>query len=172
MLDKSRIYLVLEENAFLRILTVEDVCPSYIQALNDPVTNQNMVAGHERHETEESVRAYVEEHYISPDSLLFGAFVNSQLIGTSRLYDFSDRSSWMGILMLGSEWRGKGWGSRVVKTISDYAFSGLNSSAVRAAIYQRNEASRRCFTKAGFARESIDHLYEGPVREIWAKLPS
>ncbi len=170
MSDKAGIRINLEEGALVRILKPADVSDDYVAALNDPENLKDMVANVSSRETAETVSAYIENNLQSDDSLLFGLFMaNGTLIGTSRLHGIRENSLWMGVLLFKSEWRGKGWGVRFVRAVSDYALEELNAGTIRAGIYQRNVISRRCFSHAGFVHEKDDTAYVGPVREIWVK---
>lgn len=170
MQDKIGIHIDLAEGMFLRALNANDVTDDYVAALNDPLVHGNMVAGSIRQETHDTIRTYIEENIISRNSILFGFFSAEKiLIGTSRLHRIDEESPWMGVLLFKPEWRGRGWGSQLVKAVSDYALSDLNKKFIRAGIYQRNESSRKCFSKAGFRHEHDDVSYNGPVREIWVK---
>ncbi len=169
-MQDTSVSIDLGEGAFLRLLHPGDVSDDYVAALNDPAVNQNMVVGVQYRETHETVRAYIEENLQSNNSLLFGLFMSEgTLVGTSRLHGMEEGSLWMGVLLFTSEWRGKGWGARVVRAVSDYALAEFNTGIIRAGIYQRNEISRKCFSNAGFVHEKDDDTYKGPTREIWAK---
>ena len=171
MLDKAGIRIDLADGAFVRVLNINDMTDDYVAALNDPSILENMVAGTGRDETHETIRSYIQENAESPDSLLFGLFTqNGTLLGTSRLHGIAEKFTWIGVLLFRPESRGKGWGTQLVRAVSNYALINLHKDCVRAGIYQRNESSRKCFQRAGFSHENNDEAYVGPIREIWVKV--
>ena len=156
----------------LRIVQPGDVNESYIAGLNNPDLTQYMAFESGHVETQESVTEYVKNAIESEDSFLFGLFSDGKLIGTSRLHDIKNQNACLGIFIFDQSEHGKGWASEAIAEISDYAFKNLAVESIEAGIYRINEASRRCFAKAGFEFEKTDPAYKEQIREIWIKRKS
>jgi len=150
---KSSIQLRVEGGAILRPLQEQDVSDAYVEGLNDPRVSQNLVGPRRQRQTLESVRAYVGQNWRDDRSVLFGVYIDGALRGTVRLYHIDDAGqAVMGIALFDTRYWGRGWGSRCIRGIADYAIRELGLRRIVAGSYERNIAGIRSFAKAGFKR--------------------
>lgn len=171
---KSEMERVDTQNLYLKQVKVEDITPTYIEALND----QEIVGLTEaRHQTwnEESVRKYVEESTKEGESLLIGIYLkeNNAHIGNIRLSGFDDKHKRveLGIMLFDrAEW-GKGYASEALETVKNFVFNTLKYHKLCADYYSINKASAKLFEKAGFEIQGtfkdhflIDKQYVDSIR--------
>ena len=55
-------------------------------------------------------------------------------------------------IAIGKDFTQNGYGSEVIKLITNYAFQDLNIHSVRALIREKNEASMKAFEKQGYKK--------------------
>lgn len=67
-----------------------------------------------------------------------------------RQIDHRNRSASFGILIGEAAYRGKGYGTEVIRLMLDYAFTGLGLHNVMLSVFEFNLAGRRAYEKAGF----------------------
>ena len=139
---------------FLKRLGKDDVSERYVSWLNCPQINRFLECRHSSH-TLESTRGYVES-LGSPESheLLYGIYLhaNDNHIGNIKLgpINFIHRHATVGLLIgEPTEW-GKGYGSRAIKLLSDYALGQLGLVSLNAGCYSNNIGSYKSFLKAGW----------------------
>jgi RimJ/RimL family protein N-acetyltransferase len=150
---KPSIQLLVEGGAVLRPLREQDVTDAYVDGLNDPKVSQTLVGPRRQPQTRESVRAYVAQNWRDERAVLFGIHIDGALRGTLRLYHIDDSGeAVMGIAIFDTAYWGRGWGSRCIRRVADYAIHELGLRRIVAASYRRNAGAIRSFAKAGFAR--------------------
>ena len=150
---KSSIRLEVEGGAILRPLQEQDVGDSYVEGLNDPQVSQTLVGPRRQRQTLDSVRAYVGRNWRDDRSVLFGVYIDGALRGTVRLYHIDNYGqAIMGIALFDTRYWGRGWGSRCIRRVADYAIGELGLRRIAAGSYERNTAAIRSFAKAGFRR--------------------
>ena len=150
---KSSIRLEVEGGAVLRPLQEQDVGDGYVEGLNDPQVSQTLVGPRRQRQTLDSVRAYVGLNWRDDRSVLFGVYIDGALRGTVRLYHIDDAGqAVMGIALFDTRYWGRGWGSRCIRRVADYAIGELGLRRIVAGSYERNPAAIRSFAKAGFRR--------------------
>jgi RimJ/RimL family protein N-acetyltransferase len=86
---------------------------------------------------------------------------NDQHIGNIGLHkiDYIHRRAEVGIVIGEKDCWGKGYASRSVECIRDYAFNVLNLHRLTALIMKGNESSYKVFTKYGFKEEGVLRNY-------------
>jgi len=120
--------------------------------------------------TEEDLLKYINQHYNSTTSHLFGIYIqsNNNYIGNIKLdnIDFKDKIADIG-LFIGDqgEW-GKGYGTEAISIISEFAFNQLNLLHIIAGINNDNKASIKSFIKNGFVKEN---LYKINIDGYWLR---
>jgi RimJ/RimL family protein N-acetyltransferase len=150
---KSSIQLRIEGGAVLRPLQEQDVSDAYVEGLNDPRVSQTLVGPRQQRQTLESVRAYVGQNWRDDRSILFGVYIDGALRGTVRLYHIDDAGeAVLGIALFDTGYWGRGWGSRCIRRVADYAVRELGLRRIVAGSYERNIGAIRSFAKAGFKR--------------------
>jgi len=118
--------------------------------------------------TFESTQDFIRAHLNSEKNYLFGLFLENTLVGTSRLHDidWNGLFAWQGVLIF-KNLQGKGFGSLLVKTVSDYVLQYCGISKIQAGILERNIISQKVFLKSGFHHFENDTTFDG--RQIWIK---
>jgi RimJ/RimL family protein N-acetyltransferase len=157
-MDKDRIKIE-TKRLFIRVVKSEDVTDEYVSGLNDPEVNKYMCSKGQR-QTIETVRAYVNGHKNSSNSILLGLFTknHNRLIGTVGLSSISYFHYCMGLgicLFLKDYWR-KGLGCEALIGIKNYVFSEMGFHFIEAGIYDENISSAKLFERAGF--ECYQHI--------------
>lgn len=150
---KERLRLPLDGNAFLRPLREQDVTQAYVDGLNAPEVSRFLVGPRLQKQTFDSVRAYVRQSWHGDRDVLFGVMIDGALRGTVRLYQIDDRlQAVMGIALFDTAYWGKGWGSRCIRLVAEFATKSLDLRRIVAGSYQANTGAIRSFAKAGFIR--------------------
>ncbi len=147
--------IALDDHAYLRALTVEDVGDSYVNGMNDPEVHRFMTSVRQNRQTWQSVADYVAANMESEADILFGIFVHNQLRGTVRLHaiEWARGSAHVGISLFDKSIWNQGWGRRALAVLSDVAIGALGLMRLMAGIYRNNTSSRRTFLAAGFVHE-------------------
>jgi RimJ/RimL family protein N-acetyltransferase len=136
----------------LRPLEEADVTDTYPAGLNDPEVSRHLVGSRERAQTVDSVREYVRINHASPHDVLFGIFIDDALRGTVRLHDVDQaaRTARLGVLIFDRAYWGKGWASRALSAVMDFAAGRLGLTRFWAGMRHDNLGSRRTFEGLGF----------------------
>jgi len=147
------VFLPLNNDYYLRTISIRDVSPRWVNWLNDRNTNRYQSHG-SRLITLEQQSRYVTDMITSHRSLLLGIFsVKSGLhVGNVSLNSicYVTSSAHLGILLGDDSYRGIGLGSLSWLALTRYARNSLGLSTVFAEIARTNEPSIRCALKAGF----------------------
>lgn len=150
---KERLSLFLDDRAFLRPLREQDVTQAYVDGLNNPAVSRFLVGPRLQKQTLDTVRAYVKQAWHADRDVLFGAMIDGALRGTVRLYKIDDRlQAVMGIALFDTAYWGKGWGSRCIRRVAEFATQSLGLRRIVAGSYQANTRAISSFAKAGFVR--------------------
>jgi len=155
--NKSNIHLHINDQAYLRPLTCEDVCQRYIDGLNNPQVHRFLTSAQNTRYTVQSVTDFVDLNHKAEDAILFGLFFNHQLIATARLSDIDDTEAHLGLAIFDVTQWGKGWGTQIISRVSDFAFHELGVQRMVAGIEPENIASIKAFRKCKFKK--IDDLW-------------
>lgn len=106
---------------------------------------------------------------LDPESVVVARDSNRALVGFAvGLFNCEKRSAWVLSVDLHPNFRGCGFGSRLVMTLLD-RFRLLDAAKVTAIIDPENESSQRLFSKLGFQRAGIeqDYFETGKTQEKW-----
>jgi len=154
---------IITNNLYLRELSVKDITPSYVNALNDPEIVR-LTGARYKQWNKENVKRYVIESNIKNVSQLIGIFLkkNYKHIGNIRLFNFNfhHKRVELGIMIFDkTEWS-KGYGTESLSAISTYVFKTLKLHRICADYYAINIGSAKIFKKADFTVEGIfkDHF--------------
>ena len=84
----------------------------------------------------------------------------SKTIGFVELdgYEWTARTSWVGIAIGENEYRGRGYGTDAMNVLLKFAFRALNMHRVNLSVFEFNKRAIRSYEKCGFK-------YEGTSRE-------
>ncbi|WP_106460378.1 GNAT family N-acetyltransferase [Anaerococcus sp. Marseille-P3915] len=136
----------------MKEIEIIDYFPAYDVSLawyKDPLTVKMVDGVQKAYELDDLIRMY---SYLSKHGDLFYIEYDDKLIGDCAIFDDS-----MVALVLDKDYRGKGLGSLVLKSLIDYAKDkGLRY--LKAEIYDFNEPSLNLFSKFGF-KEYGNELY-------------
>ncbi len=154
---------IITNNLYFEELSVKDITPSYVNALNDPEVVRLTGARHKQW-NKENVKKYVIESNIKNVSQLIGIFLkkNDKHIGNIRLFNFNfyHKRVELGLMIFNkTEWS-KGYGTESLNAISTYVFEILKLHRICADYYAINIGSAKIFKKAGFIVEGAfkDHF--------------
>ncbi|MDP3722501.1 MAG: GNAT family N-acetyltransferase [Candidatus Omnitrophota bacterium] len=150
--------LITTSRLSLRPVTMDDVGPVYLQALNDPEVVGLTEARHVRWDRQ-AVLDYVAQSNREGVSQLLGIFLkdSDQHIGNVRLFNFSSvhRRLELSIIIFDKSQWSKGYGAEVLQGVSRYVFEVLQFTRICADYYAPNAASARMFEKVGFQIEGV-----------------
>ncbi len=143
----------------LRIFTISDITPEYVQSLNNPEII-GLTESRYRNWSMEQVKEYVlEKGNKKGDSMLIGIFLkdSNQHIGNIRLHSFSDYNKRveMGIMIWDKSKWGQGYSSEALAAVANYIFDFLKLDKICAEYYAINKASAKIFKKLGFEIEGV-----------------
>ena len=122
-----------KNNLLIRPLKIEDIKENYIKSLQDKTINKYLVS----------------KNQVSADNILFGIFFKKKHIGNSRLTKIK-KNFFLGIAIFDKPNQNKGFGSKAINIVSDFAFKYLNANFVKAVIDSRNFQSIKAFKKSDF----------------------
>lgn len=163
-MKRHEIFIECEADLRISIVNPQDINEDYLLALND--NNQAMYMNLEYAQYNKSLLSkYIDEQLLS-NNYLFGLYKSDYLIATSRIHDVTTYNAWQGVLVF-KKYQKQGFGSLLVKTVSDYVLEKLHINTVSAGIYMRNIASLALFRKAGFTYKFDDLNHLG--RQVWIK---
>lgn len=147
----------------LRCLCREDVGDKYLGWLRDPNVNRYLEIRHNPPTNVYDLMQYVDSVNNSPDNILFGIFLlDDTHIGNIKLGSINviNQRAEVGLLIGDKHHWGKGYGTRAIRLISDFAFHDLGLTRLTAGMYEPNQGSYRAFIKAGYH-------YEGTAQDYW-----
>jgi [ribosomal protein S5]-alanine N-acetyltransferase len=134
----------------------ESICDTYINWLNDPEVNRFLEVRLVP-QTYETVLAYVRSFYEGTEKYMWGVYLKDRdiLIGTGTLTDINrhHRRGIIGLMIGDKRYWGKGYGTEVIKLVTDFAFNKLQLHKVTAGAVADNSGSIKAFQKAGFEVE-------------------
>jgi len=149
---------IITPDLYLRPLSIDDITPEYIDALNDKEVVKLTEARHQKWD-EESVKKYVKDSNLEGQSQLAGIFLrkSGKHIGNIRLFNFSPRHKRveLGIMLFDKSQWSKGYGAQSLEAMANYVFSDLKLHKICADYYSVNVASAGMFKKAGFEIEGV-----------------
>jgi RimJ/RimL family protein N-acetyltransferase/methionyl-tRNA formyltransferase len=152
-------HLILNDGVIqLRCLLSKDVGHDYLGWLHDSEVNQYLEVRHSLPESLEDLRSFVHAVNISPDSILFGIFLlNNTHIGNIKLGPINRENmrAEVGLILGDKRQWGKGYATRAIRLLSDYAFQELKLARLTAGCYEPNKGSFYSFIKAGYSCEGV-----------------
>lgn len=150
---------------YLRSLRQEDLAGDWYMWLNDPVVTRYQDKGIIPN-TREKQQSYFETLGKSSSDIVFAIVLDQtdQHIGNIGLHriDFIHRHADVGILLGEKEYWNKGFATRSIQAVSNYAVSTLNLHRLTSYIMKENAGSLKAFLKAGFVEEGCmkDYYYK------------
>ena len=138
-----------KNNLLIRPLKIEDIKENYIKSLQDKTINKYLVSKKKKELTQNHIKQYVSKNQISANDILFGIFFKKKHIGNSRLIKIK-KNFFLGIIIFDKPNQNKGFGSKAINIVSDFAFKYLNANFVKAVIDSRNFQSIKAFKKSDF----------------------
>ena len=140
----------------LRLVTADDR-QLLFQWANDPVVRNNSF--HSKAIGWEEHCAWFTAKLQDPACLMFLAFLDGgRPLGLAR-FDMQNHSAMVSV-NIAAEFRGRGWGGRVIRKACEAFFAARPVARVNAYIKKDNVASQHAFAKAGFSHET-DVPYAG-----------
>lgn len=118
-----------------------------------------LLGGIHRKYSQEDICKWINFHNNQEDELLFVIvdLAKTRVVGHVGIYkiDYRIRRAEIGILLGGKSDHGKGWGTKVTRFMTDYAFKELGLHKVKASILKENLPSYYMFKKCGYIDEGI-----------------
>jgi len=148
---------IYSEHIVLRTLQMSDATPTYLGWLSDPAINAYLEVRFSSHLMVSDLSAFIDDANTSLHTLMLGIFhqESGRHIGNIKLgpIDWNHKVGDIGFLIGDKEQWGKGYASKAIALLSDYAFEQLGLAKLTAGCYSENEGSRRALLKAGFIEE-------------------
>jgi [ribosomal protein S5]-alanine N-acetyltransferase len=149
--------LIYSKPIVLRTLELGDATPSYLGWLSDPVINAFLEVRFSLPVSVDDLAKFIEETNASLHTLILGIFLYESYthIGNIKLgpIDWNHKVGDIGFLLGEKNHWGKGYASKAISMLADYAFTELGLAKLTAGCYAENEGSRRALLKAGFVEE-------------------
>ena len=172
--------LVLDDGVIrLRCLRGEDVGDKYLGWMHDPDVNQYLEIRHNLPTELSALTRFVVSVNESSDSILFGIFLgDGPHIGNIKLGPINriNKRAEIGLLLGDRLCWGKGYATRAIRLVSDFAFRDLGLLRLTAGMHEPNQGSFRAFLKAGYIHEGTFPGYwqsEGAcISQLWLGLTS
>ena len=138
-----------KNNLLIKPLKIKDIKKRYIQSLKDKEINQYLISKKKKKLNKNHIYKYVSENNLSSSSILFGIFFKKKHIGNCRIH-FVKNELFIGIAIFDKLKQRKGFGSKILKIVPNFAFKNLNVNHIQAKIHNKNQNSINAFIKAGF----------------------
>lgn len=148
---------IANENIFLRTLRRNDASTVYLSWLSDPEVNAYLEVRFSPPITTSDLEAFIDCVNESSDTLMLGIFLQKGgcHIGNIKLgpIDWNHQVAEIGFLIGDKEQWGKGYASKAISLLTDYAFDKLGLVKITSGCYAQNEGSRRALLNAGYIEE-------------------
>lgn len=148
---------IYSQHIVLRTLQLSDATPAYLDWLSNPAINAYLEVRFSPPLTVSDLIVFIADANSSLHTLMLGIFLreSGHHIGNIKLgpIDWNHKVGDMGFLIGDSEQWGKGYASKAIALLTDYAFKELGLAKVTAGCYAENEGSRRALLKANFVEE-------------------
>lgn len=108
-----------------------------------PLTEQGLLAVMEKNEQDWGDCGYT---FTEDDGTPVGFFAFS--------INEKDNAGFAKFIVVDNERRGKGYGTRMIQRLLQYAFDIVKLDTVRLNVYDVNEKAKRCYEKAGFVADT------------------
>ena len=159
-----------DEAIELKNLHKDDKLIEYLSWMQDELVTQYLEVRFQKPKTTLSLKKFVEMINESNNSILFGIFLkktNSHIGNIKLEINFQHKRGEIGLLIGEKSCWGKGFASKAINLISDYAFKDFELLKLTAGSYEDNEGSIKAFLNAGFEVEAKlkSHLSFGQARQ-------
>lgn len=158
------IHTILDDGVIqLRCLRSEEAGHKYLGWLHDREVNRYLEIRHSLPASMADLAQFVDSVNQSPDSILFGIFLqDGNHIGNIKIgpINRANRRAEVGLLLGDKGQWGRGYATRAIRLVSDFAFQDLGLVRLTAGCYQPNQGSFRAFMKAGYR-------HEGTLANYW-----
>lgn len=145
------------EHIVLRTLQPGDATLVYLGWLSDPAINAHLEVRFSPPQSVRDLAAFIADANTSSHTLMLGIFLqeDGRHIGNIKLgpIDWHHRVGDMGFLIGDKDQWGKGYASKAIAMLAEYAYAHLGLAKLTAGCYAENEGSRRALLKAGFVEE-------------------
>jgi len=145
------------EHIILRNLETSDATPVYLGWLSDPAINAYLEVRFSPQIKIGDLAEFIDDANGSLHTLMLGIFLQqgSRHIGNIKLgpIDWNHKVGDIGFLLGDKDQWGKGYASKAITLVANYAFKELGLAKLTAGCYAGNEGSRRALLKANFVEE-------------------
>jgi [ribosomal protein S5]-alanine N-acetyltransferase len=147
------------KDIFLRSLSLADANITYLGWLSDPVINSHLEVRFSPPKTTDDLVQFITVANASSHTLMVGICLqeNGLHIGNIKLgpIDWNHQVGDIGFLIGDKEHWGKGYASKSIAMLAEYAFAYMGIAKLTAGCYSENEGSRRALLKAVFFEEGM-----------------
>ena len=146
----------------LRCLRTEDITQRYLDWLLDAEVHKYLEIRHSLPSNVVEISQYVQSVNKSDESILFGIYEDKEHIGNIKLgpIDKYNRRAEVGLLIGEKGKWGRGYATRAIRLVSDYAFQTLRLVRLTATCCEPNLGSFKAFIKGGYK-------HEGTLSNYW-----
>jgi ribosomal-protein-alanine N-acetyltransferase len=148
---------ICSEQIVLRTLQTSDATPVYLGWLSDPAINAYLEVRFSPSMEISDLAEFIDDANRSLHTLMLGIFLQEggRHIGNIKLgpIDWNHKVGDIGFLLGDKDQWGKGYASKAINLVTDYAFKELGLAKLTAGCYAENEGSRRALLKANFVEE-------------------
>ncbi|MDO4299700.1 MAG: GNAT family protein [Lachnospiraceae bacterium] len=81
----------------------------------------------------------------------------------------NEQDAFLKFVIIDQSLRGKGYGTKMLKLILDYAFQNVDVTSVRLNVFDVNTAARKCYSKAGFTEQRLQPDTFRFQEELWGR---
>ena len=145
------------ESILLRSLQPEDATLVYLGWLSDPAINAHLEVRFSPPQSVTALQSIIADVNQCSHTLMLGIFLveDGRHIGNIKLgpIKWHHQVGDIGFLIGDEEQWGKGYASKAIALLAEYAETHLGLAKLSAGCYQENLGSRRALTKAGFVEE-------------------
>jgi ribosomal-protein-alanine N-acetyltransferase len=145
------------ESIFLRSLQPDDATLVYLGWLSDPSINLHLEVRFSPPQSVNELQLFIADANMSAHTLMLGIFLKKdhRHIGNIKLgpVDWNHMTGELGFLIGDKTQWGKGYTSKAISLLAEYAFTQLGLAKLTAGLYVENEGSRRALLNAGFREE-------------------
>lgn len=135
-------------------------CATLLKYINKPDVNKWLSIDWSN--TLEDEEAWFDAINKDPKKIVWGIYINGEIIGTASLINFNPitRNSEIGLMIGNNKYYKRGIGTEVVNCLCDYAFNELNCDCIHYEVSEENIASIKIAEKNGFVRSGfIPHYF-------------
>ena len=144
---------------YLKTLRISCASIKYLTWMNDPELVKYLDARFNPPKNLKDIKNFISECVKSSDKLLMGIFLekNQRHIGNTKLgsININQKNADVGFFIGDVKERGKGYATKAIDLLCNYAFNIIGLKKITAGTYAENIASQKALLNAGFVQEGV-----------------